>query len=81
MPSLRPDRGDDQGKNGKSNGSSQGQPGVPTGALSVCHRYLDSETGLGAELDKKSLKKLTKEAGGASAIHGYCTQVLADDGT
>ncbi|MFE2186943.1 hypothetical protein [Streptomyces sp. NPDC059455] len=72
---------DGKGKNGKSNGSSQGQPGVPNWALSVCHRYLDSETGLGAELDKKSLKKLTKEAGGASAIHGYCTQVLADDGT
>ncbi|MBI0316513.1 hypothetical protein, partial [Streptomyces javensis] len=70
-----------KGKNGKSKGSSKGEPGVPKWALRVCPRYLDSETGVGADLDKKSLKKLTKAAGGASAIHGYCTQILADDGT
>ncbi|MGW7688005.1 hypothetical protein ACWGMA_03770 [Streptomyces asiaticus] len=70
-----------KGKNGKSKGSSKGEPGVPNWALHICPRYLDSETGVGAELDKKSLQKLTKAAGGASAIHGYCTQILADDGT
>ncbi|OPF84747.1 hypothetical protein VT50_0201720 [Streptomyces antioxidans] len=69
-----------KGKNGKANGHSKGKTGVPKWALAVCPRYLDSETGLGADLDKKSLKKLTKAAGGASAIHGYCTQALADDG-
>ncbi|GAA2297334.1 hypothetical protein [Streptomyces violaceusniger] len=73
--------GDGKGKNGTSKGSSKGKPGVSGWALSVCPRYLDSETGVGADLDKKSLKKLAKAAGGASAIHGYCTQVLADDGT
>ncbi|AGP57185.1 hypothetical protein [Streptomyces rapamycinicus] len=72
---------DGKGKNGKGPGSSNGNPGVPKWALAVCPRYLDSETGVGADLDKKSLKKLTKAAGSASAIHGYCTQILADDGT
>ncbi|CDR09115.1 hypothetical protein [Streptomyces iranensis] len=72
---------DGKGKNGKSNDPSKGKPGVPKWALAVCPRYLDSETGVGADLDKKSLKKLTKAAGSASAIHGYCTQLLADDGT
>ncbi|MBI0384804.1 hypothetical protein JBE27_53240, partial [Streptomyces albiflaviniger] len=52
--------GDGKGKNGTSNGSSKGKPGVPGWALRVCPRYLDSETGVGAGLDKKSLKKLTK---------------------
>ncbi|WP_438478920.1 hypothetical protein [Streptomyces asiaticus] len=73
-------KGGGKGKNGTSNGSSKGKPGVAGWALRVCPRYLDSETGVGAGLDKKSLKKLTKAAGGASAIHGYCTQALADDG-
>ncbi|WP_413808965.1 hypothetical protein [Streptomyces sp. OE57] len=73
--------GDGKGKNGKSKDASKGEPGVPEWALAICPRYLDSETGVGADLDKKSLKKLTKAAGGASAIHGYCTQILADDGT
>ncbi|WP_413101694.1 hypothetical protein [Streptomyces sp. Inha503] len=73
--------GDGKGKNGKSKGSSKGEPGVPEWALASCPRYLDSETGVGADLDKKSLKKLTKAAGSASAIHGYCTHILGDNAT
>ncbi|MCQ8189265.1 hypothetical protein [Streptomyces rugosispiralis] len=78
VPSNPEDGG--KGKNGTSKEPSKGVPGVPNWALRVCPRYLDSETGVGAELDKKSLKKLTKAAGSASAIHGYCTQILAEDG-
>ncbi|MBI0299404.1 hypothetical protein JBE04_34335 [Streptomyces sp. PRKS01-29] len=71
---------DGKGKNGRTN-PSKGKHGAPKWALAVCPRYLAAELGTGEDLDKKSLKKLTKAAGGASAIHGYCTQVLADDGT
>ncbi len=60
--------------------SSKGKHGTPGWALRICPRYLAAESG-GTDLDEKSLKKLTKAAGSASAIHGYCTQVLADDRT
>ncbi|WAP56576.1 hypothetical protein [Streptomyces sp. S465] len=69
-----------KGNSGKTeNPSSNGNAGVPQWALDVCTRYLASESGTGADLDEKSLKKLTKAAGGASAIHGYCTEILAGD--
>ncbi|SEC07593.1 hypothetical protein [Streptomyces melanosporofaciens] len=72
--------GDDTGKDGKSKGpSSKGKHGTSGWALRICPRYLTAESA-GVDLDKKSLKKLTEAAGSESAIHGYCTQVLADDG-
>lgn len=71
----------DKGKDGKAKDpSSKGKHGTPGWALRVCPRYLAAELG-GADLDETSLKKLTKVAGSASAIHGYCTQILADDST
>ncbi|AEM87918.1 hypothetical protein [Streptomyces violaceusniger] len=71
---------EDKGKDGKKDPSSKGKHGTPGWALRICPRYLAAELG-GADLDKKSLKKLTNAAGSASAIHGYCTQILADDST
>ncbi|MER8154782.1 hypothetical protein [Streptomyces sp. NPDC094472] len=70
--------GGDKGKEGDA--SSKGKHSTPRWALRVCPRYLAAELA-GVDLDKKSLKKLTKAAGSASAIHGYCTQILADDST
>ncbi|MDP9609375.1 hypothetical protein [Streptomyces demainii] len=80
------DTGAGQGEHGRANdpssgGSSKGIPGVPAWALDVCRQYLASESGGGAELDKKSLKKLARAAGGMSAINGYCGRVLGADGT
>ncbi|WP_405538456.1 hypothetical protein [Streptomyces antimycoticus] len=69
---------DDKGKEGDA--SSKGKHGTPGWALRICPRYLVRELG-GADLDKKSLEKLTKAAGSESAIHGYCTQILTDDST
>ncbi|MBO3674410.1 hypothetical protein [Streptomyces sp. NEAU-YJ-81] len=72
---------DDKGKDGKAKDpSSKGKHSTPRWALRVCPRYLAAELA-GVDLDRKSLKKLTKAAGSASAIHGYCTQILADDST
>ncbi|MCG0288131.1 hypothetical protein [Streptomyces sp. PSAA01] len=73
--------GGDTGKDGKTKGpSSKGKHGTPGWALRICPRYLTAEL-TGVDLDKKSLKKLTEAAGSESAIHGYCTQILADDKT
>ncbi|MGW3428622.1 hypothetical protein ACWDHW_11815 [Streptomyces melanosporofaciens] len=70
-----------KGKDGKpEDPSSKGKHGTPGWALHICPRYLAAELG-GANLDEKSLKKLTKAAGSVSAIHGYCTQILTDDST
>ncbi|GAA1685806.1 hypothetical protein [Streptomyces yatensis] len=74
-------QGDGTGKDGKTKDpSSKGRHGAPGWALRICPRYLTAELA-GVDLDKKSLKKLTKAAGSESAIHGYCTQILADEGT
>ncbi|MFG2579197.1 hypothetical protein [Streptomyces malaysiensis] len=74
---------DGKDKNGDTKGPSSNSsvPGVPNWALTACPQYLAAESGSGTGLDKKSLKKLTKAAGSASAIHGYCTQILSDDST
>ncbi|MBL1095493.1 hypothetical protein [Streptomyces coffeae] len=48
-------------------------------ALDACRRYLAAEYGEGSGLDRRSLYKLKKSAG-RSSVHGYCAQLLADNG-
>ncbi|MET8011341.1 hypothetical protein [Streptomyces sp. NPDC005266] len=71
---------DGKGKGHSSTGSSNNGRGSGQWALDVCRQYLASESGTGPDVSKKALHKLKKAAGGRTAIHGYCVQLLAEDG-
>ncbi|MGW2325332.1 hypothetical protein ACWC5C_06150 [Streptomyces sp. NPDC001700] len=56
---------------GKNNGTGQR-------ALGACRRYLAAEAGTGPDVGRKAMNKLKRAAGGRSAIHDYCVQLVGD---
>ncbi|QKV94466.1 hypothetical protein HUT19_24145 [Streptomyces sp. NA02950] len=77
------DKGHGKGGGKGEKDHSAGSPGSGrhggTWALDACRRYLAAESGEGSGLDRKALHQLKKSAG-RSTLHGYCVQILSNNG-